>query len=312
MLSVWFFYHASRLLSPTASPHLAASLGGGSAAIAVWLTTATGGLPLLPSSLLALIHLAAASVASVSASALLSVDWPDPALASAQPSLRLQPGVLPLLVGVGVANLVGGMANPVKESERSWAPRRSWGTCSMVFLGSVLFWLAVLAGWLMRVPTEVSVDGRLTTIDAWQLVSASSCVLRPDRLYTCLRQGLREPACLKRHLVQLLGPFHRFCIMPQASAPWGTAPERVVSICRYLITRRSEELPIPQAYQALNVKPGASIREIKMAHHRIALANHPDKVRQLIRTIRAQVQRAFETIMESRKPRQTASSRARE
>ena len=29
-------------------------------------------------------------------------------------------------------------------------------------------------------------------------------------------QGFREPVCIKRELVALLGPFERFCLMPQA------------------------------------------------------------------------------------------------
>jgi len=307
LLGVWFFYHASRLLPRHVSPHAVSCLSGASAAVAVWLS-ATGSLSAWAASVWALLPVVCSGLASVAFSILLSVEWPHPAAARDTPSLRLKPAMLPLLVGVGVANLMAPHCNAMRKEKFIHVPRRSWKLGVVVAVASTCFWLAVLAGWLMRVPTEVSIDGKSATVDAWRLLSATSCVLRPDRLYTFFRQGLREPACLKRELVQLLGPFNRFCFMPQAinkCFDWDIFDTRWMSV----------GLTLKEAYQALNVKPAASIREIKMAHHRIALANHPDKVRNLGGADAAEaadkfmkVQRAFETIMESRKPRHSTSS----
>ena len=71
-------------------------------------------------------------------------------------------------------------------------------------------------------------------------------------------------------------------------------------------------LSLSEAYEALGVRPRTSTREIKAAYHRMALANHPDKLKQTgasaadaeeAALVFMKAQKAFERIMETRRPK---------
>ena len=68
-------------------------------------------------------------------------------------------------------------------------------------------------------------------------------------------------------------------------------------------------LSLAEAYKALGVAPRAPLREVKAAYHRVALANHPDKVTSPPGSAAAEeaaiafmrAHKAFERITESRR-----------
>lgn len=123
LLGLWFFYHASRLLPRTVSSHMVSWVSGASAAVAVWLS-ATGGISAWAASAWAVLPVACSGLASVATSALLSVEWPAPERAALVPSLRLKPAMVPLVVGVGVANLIAPQCNSLKKRELTYAHSR--------------------------------------------------------------------------------------------------------------------------------------------------------------------------------------------
>jgi len=181
-------------------------------------------------------------------------------------------------------------------------PRRSIRDGLLATAAAAAFWTWVLMGSLMRVPVELTADGTAASLTAYQLITCSLCALRPDRL-THMLQTFREHVCIKRNLeAALKRQFERLCILPQSlnkCLDWD------VSGTRWQLVG----LTLKEAYSALGLSPRASTREVKAAYHRAALANHPDKVggtgtaaAEEAAIIFMKAQKAFEKIMEVRKP----------
>ena len=98
-----------------------------------------------------------------------------------------------------------------------------------------------------------------------------SCALRPDRLGHMLRT-LTEHVCIKRRLEAAMHrQFDRLCLLPahvNKCFDWDVAGTRWQRV----------GLSLAEAYKALGLRTRASNKDVRVAYHRMALANHPDKV----------------------------------
>ena len=72
-------------------------------------------------------------------------------------------------------------------------PRRSWKAVGGVVLASLLFWVVLLMGTMMRTDVALTVDGQPASLSALKLAACASCALRPDRLLHSTLQLPSEP-----------------------------------------------------------------------------------------------------------------------
>lgn len=192
-----------------------------------------------------------------------------------------------------------GFREPTSATAR---PRRSARAAMLVVACASLFWGSVVISVLMRVPVQLNADGRPIEMSAARLLGCMRCVLWPRRLFRLI-SDFQEPLCVKEALQAALGiRFERLCVLPQhlnKCFDWDVSGTRW----------QREGLSVADAYKALGVSPRASMSDIKAAHRRNVLANHPDKVQFEPGSPRAEsaalafmkAQKAFETIQEARK-----------
>ena len=125
----------------------------------------------------------------------------------------------------------------------------------------------------------------------------------------CLGSTRREHDCIKHQLERTLRlSFERLCVLPQhlnKCFDWDVAGTRWQRV----------GMSLAEAYGALGVRRGASVKDVKAAFHRVALHNHPDKVTAPPGSAAAEEaalhfmksQKAFETIMEARRAKPPSS-----
>ena len=190
-----------------------------------------------------------------------------------------------------------------REPRPTAAPVRSYRSAGIVVAASLLFWVLALMGALRKLDVAVTVDGADSSINALRLLSCSLCAARPDRFVHMLRT-LTEHACIKRRLESAMGvSFDRLCILPQQinrCFDWDRAGTRW----------QRAGLSLAEAYRILGLSRSASAKDVKMAHRKAALANHPDKVGAAPGSAAAEeaalafmkAQKAYDRIMEARKP----------
>ena len=207
-------------------------------------------------------------------------------------------GALPLIVAVLCYTL------PTwREPLPTATPARSFSSAGLVVAASLLFWVLALVGALRKYDVALTVDGADSSINALRLLSCSLCAARPDRFVHMLRT-LTEHACIKRRLETALGKsFDRLCILPQQinrCFDWDHAGTRW----------QRAGLSLAEAYRTLGLSRSASAKDVKLAHRKAALANHPDKVGAAPGSAAAEeaalafmkAQKAYDRIMEARKP----------
>jgi len=223
-LGTWLFYHARRLLPEDAGLHTRSCVSGASAAVAVWLS-ATDGVSWWFSSIWAIIPVLSSGLVSTAAAAIMDYRFPETLTATTHRDLGLS--LTPFSAGLIAANIVGGALQPPRLGRSRLGrttcsspfgecrPKRSGFITAQVVGTALAFWMAVLAGALKTWQAQVSVDGALRSINALRFVASTSCAFRPDRLYK-LASTWREPQCIKKALVRMLGPFERLCVLPQS------------------------------------------------------------------------------------------------